>query len=411
MGRICWNVVSVVFLLVTLTCTEEQPYSTEDSVGKIVGLIKPTGIIAQISLMQGKILKTTQSDSTGYFRIDSVTAGVYNLEIAAEGFGRHIVNEVIVYSQRTSAISDVYLKPFPDQILALNPANGTRAYPVNAPIKIEFNIPMMHSSVENSFSLDPQVEGYFIWEDSAEKSKVTFYPDDQFATNTTYLMSLTTGAETIYGDTLSFQLSASFETEGIKITTTIPDDQATFISPQTGIYVYFNSIIERHTFEENFSIIPTIDGVFKWYDSKRVSFQPYIPLASNTTFVVSVGGNVQDIFGTQLIDDETFSFHTESLAILTSYPANGATFMSRSTPISISFNTHVNQESVQNSFRLSPEVESWNFQWYDLSRFQYSGTTKLAANTLYTVTIDTTCTDAWGNMLPKNFKLIFTTGN
>lgn len=411
MGRICRSVFLAAFLLVTLTCTEEQPYSTQDSIGKIVGLVKPTGIIATVSLMQGKILKSTQSDSTGYFKIDSVSAGVYNLEITAEGFGRHLVNEIIVYSLRTTTIRDVYLKPFPDQVAALNPANGTISYSVTGSIKIEFNIPMMHSSVENNFSLYPEVDGYFIWEDNAEKSKVTFYPNDQYATNTIYSLILTTSAKTVYGDTLSFPLSASFETEGIKITTTTPENGATFISPQAGIYVYFNSKIERSTFENNFSMTPTVDGVFKWYDSKRVNFQPYAPLASNTFYKATVGENVQDIFGSLLPEDFTFSFQTEFLAVSTNYPAHGATYVSRSTPISIAFNTWVDQESVQNAFHLSPTVEGWNFQWTDLSRFQYSGTTKLAANTTYSVIIDTTCADAAGNTLPKEFTFQFTTGN
>ncbi len=411
MGRICRIVCSIAILLATLTCTEEQPYSTQDSLGKIVGIVKPTGIITQVSLIQGKTLKTTPSDSTGYFKIDSVDAGIYNLEFEADGFGRHMVNEVIVYARRTTTIPDVFLKPFPDQVAALNPADGTTAYPVNSPIQIEFSVPMMHSSVENNFRTEPPVAGYFTWHDNAERSLVKFYPIDQYATNTTYLITLSTRAKTVYADTLSFSLSASFDTEGLKIISTDPRDQESFILPHAGIYIQFNSKIERHNAEPNFSIDPEIDVAFKWFDSKRIILEPYLPLASNTIFAVTIDENIQDVFGSQLASDYAFSFVTEPLTISNNYPTHGATFISRSTPISITFNTLVDQESVESAFQLSPAVEGWNFQWYDLSRFQYSGTTKLMENTSYTVTIDTTCTDAWGNNLPRTFNFTFTTGN
>jgi len=406
-----WNYCLVIVLLVTLTCTEEQPYSIEESYGKITGLIKPSGIIAQVNLLQGKLILTTQTDSTGYFILNNVAVGVYNLEVSAAGFGRQIINEIIVYSHRTTAIQDVYLKPFPEQVAGLNPADGTTSHPVSYPISIEFTTSMMHATVEANFILIPEVSGYFRWEDSAEMSKVYFYPDEQFATNTTYEITLTTGATTAYGDTLSFELSASFKTEGIVITNTNPTNQATFISPETYIYIFFNSDMDRATFDENFSIVPAVDGVIHWHSLKQVSYRPYIPLASNTLYAVRIDGMTQDIFGSQLKQVETFAFRTEPLTISTNYPENGATYVNRSASISISFNTFVNQEKTERAFRLTPAVEGGNFQWYDLSRFQYMGTAKMAALTTYTVTIDTTCIDAWGNALDKNFILTFTTGN
>ncbi|MFZ5515844.1 MAG: Ig-like domain-containing protein [Candidatus Zhuqueibacterota bacterium] len=411
MRRNCWHFSLAMLLLFTLTCTEEQPYSIEESFGKIAGLIKPSGIIAQVNLLQGKLIQTTQTDSSGYFILTNVAVGVYNLEFSAEGFGRQFINEISVYSQRTTAIKDVYLKPFPEQVAGLNPADGTTSHPVSYPISIEFNTPMMHSSVEANFILDPEVSGYFRWEDSAEKSKVYFYPDEQFATNTTYQITLTTDANTIYGDTLSFELSASFKSEGIKITNTSPTDQATFISPATYVYIFFNSNMDRATFDENFSIVPAVDGVLHWHNLKQVSFYPYIPLASNTLYAVRIDGKANDVFGSQLTEVKTFAFRTEPLTVSTNYPENGATYVNRSASISISFNTFVNQEKTERAFRLTPAVEGGNFQWYDLSRFQYTGTAKMAALTTYTVTIDTTCTDAWGNSLDKNFSLTFTTGN
>jgi hypothetical protein len=70
----------------------------------------------------------------------------------------------------------------------------------------------------------------------------------------------------------------------------------------------------------------------------------------------------------------------------------------------------MNQTKAENSFSISPAMASWNFQWSDLTRFQYGGTTKLQAHTLYTVKIDSTCADYWNNEMPENFIFSFTTG-
>lgn len=402
----------VIFLIVLIIgCTEEQPYIPEDRPGKIVGLIKPEGIIVQIDLFQGMFIRTTFTDSSGYFELDSVAAGTYNLEFSSNKYGRQILNDVIVYPGQITTIPNVYLKPFPEQISTITPVNGVQDFSLTDPIQIEFNVLMDHRSVENSFFLIPDVNGRFAWEIISGNSKLSFYPDDQYISNLSYIIMLTTDAKTSYGDSLSFDFVSYFKTEGVKVTTTIPENQASYISPQSNIYVYFNSRMDRQSVEQNFFITPTIMGNFKWLDSRRVCFQPGTYLASNTQYTVTVNADARDIYNTYLPDDKIFTFETEPLRITSCYPANGASSISRSSPIIITFNTFVNQETAQNAFSLIPAVEGWNFQWSDLTRFQYSGSTKLQSNTFYTVTIDTTCSDAWGNLLPSNFSFIFKTGN
>jgi len=401
----------ILLICLTICCTEEQPYSPQDKPGKIVGLVKPKGTIVQIDLYQGIIIQTAFTDSSGYFELDSVTAGTYNLEFSSKNYGRHVLNEVIVYPGQVTTIPDIHLKPYPEQISTITPANGVQNFPLTAPIQIQFSTLMNYQSVENSFFLVPEVNGRFVWEIISGNSKLSFYPVDQYISNLSYVIILTTDAKTIYGDSLSIDLVSNFKTEGVKITTTIPENEATFISPQSAIYVYFNSKMDRQSVEQNFSISPIKMGNFRWFDSRRFSFQPGAYFASNTEYTITIGAEARDIYNNFLTGNKTFSFETEPLRITYSYPANGATSISRSNPISITFNTFVNQETAQNAFSLIPPVEGWNFQWSDLTRFQYVGSAKLLSNTFYIVTIDTTCSDAWGNLLPTNYSFTFKTGN
>ncbi len=409
-ARIWMLFFSLLFLFVA-GCTEEQPYAPQDQFGKIVGLIKPENIVARIDLYQGILIQTTFSDSTGYFKMERIAAGIYNLEFSADHYGRQVLSAVTVNSGQVTTIPDIQLQSYPEQISSFIPVNGEQAFPLTAPIQIQFSSLMDHNSVEHSFSLNPAVNGRFAWEIVAGQSKLSFYPDDQYHSNYAYEMKITTDAKTSYGDSLSFYFESYFKTEGVEVTSTIPETGATFVSPQTGLYINFNSRMDRQSVEQSFTITPPKMGDFKWFDSRRICFQPGSYLASKTAYIITISSIAKDIYNNLLEQETTVNFETEPLKITASYPANGATSVSRSGPITITFNTFVNQERAQQAFFLSPAIEGWNFQWSDLTRFQYTGATKLLANTFYSVKIDTTCSDAWGNLLPSNYSFIFKTGD
>lgn len=401
----------ILLLFLLTSCTGEQAYSPQDRPGKIAGLVKPEGIEVQVELFQGTLLQTTAPDSSGYFVLDSVFAGIYNLEFSASNYGRQILNEVTVNPGQVTTIRDIHLKPYPEQITSFIPVSGEQDFALTAPIQVQFSTLMDHNSVENSFSLAPAVSGRFAWEIISGNSKLSFYPDDQYISNCYYVINLTTDTKTSNGKPLSFKFESYFKTEGVKIVSTIPENDASFIAPQTWIYVYFNSRMDHQSVEQSFSITPVKMGNFKWFDSRRVSFQPGSYLASNTSYIITISSDAKDIYGNLLEQEKVFTFETEPLRITSNFPTNGATAVSRSTPITITFNTNVNQDLAERAFLLSPAISGWNFQWSDFTRFQYTGSTKLQANTFYTVTIDTTCSDAWGNLLPLDYSFIFKTGD
>lgn len=400
-----------VICLILIGCTQEQPYSPDIRPGKIVGFVKPANVTSQVALIQGNDTKTTITDSVGYFEFNSVAAGIYTIKISARNFGNQTMNNLVVYPGQTTAVPEIFLKPYPEQLDSTFPVDGAENFPLTDPIQVNFSALMDHKSVEQNFYLFPTENGLFQWETSSGRSKLSFYPNDQYISNFNYLLVITTDARTIYGDSLSYDFQMIFKTEGLKITSTVPENEATFISPQSYIYINFNSKMDRDAAETNFIITPVKLGNFKWFDSKRLCFQPGSYLASNTVYTVSMLDGTRDIYNSYLQSDVIFIFQTEPLLINSNYPAHGASNVSRSSPIIISFNTLVQQESAQNAFSVVPAIDGWNFQWSDLTRFQVSGTSRLLENTYYTVTIDTTCLDAWGNKLPKNFNFIFRTGN
>jgi hypothetical protein len=136
-----------------------------------------------------------------------------------------------------TTIPDITLKPYPEQISSFIPVPGEQDFPLTAPIQVQFSALMDHNSVENNFSIAPAVKGRFAWELVAGNSKLSFYPDDQYISNYYYVINLATGAKTNNGKPISFKFESYFKTEGVKIVSTIPENDASILIPEWVIKV------------------------------------------------------------------------------------------------------------------------------------------------------------------------------
>ncbi len=408
-----FSIFSLIIIAILLACTDDQPLAPESIKGKIVGIVKPFGIKPQVNLLQGTLVKSTVADSlNGYYSLTNISPGVYNLEFTAPNYGRQLLSTIIVYEGKTTATPDVTLKPLPEQIVSIFPADRTQDFSVNGTIAIEFSEIMNHSSVQSNLSISPAINGKYEWEILPSGSVLRITPEIEFQSNTSYQITLNHLAETSSGDTLAFDVVSHFRTEGFKLASSAPQDLSTFISPQTEIFMTFNTMVDRQSLEDNFAIDPLTLGNFRWYDAWRVAFQPGYYLQSNTEYKIYNLNYVSDIYGTYLSGKVEFSFRTEPLRVTSYFPLNGATQVSRTTSITITFNTAVDQTATENAFSIVPKPSGWAIKWNDVTQLVYQGSTPLQANTLYAVTIqDTVCTDQWQNPLPADFKILFKTGN
>ena len=402
---------SVIFaLFMTMNCTENQPLTvTEKKQGAIVGIIKPLGVVAQVKVKQGFVIDSTYSDTTnGFFKIDSLQVGFYTLDVEAVGYGKYVENKIQVVSNGITSVGEIQLKPIPEQILSIFPPNGSVNYKLTDSCGFKFTTLMDHNSVENNFTITPEIEGYFHWIENEDNSTVYFNPNTQYMPYTTYIFSLNTKAKTIYGDTLSFGISSSFITEPVKVEFYTPDDGATFVIPSVSIYIRFNTAMNRASVESSFDISPSVIGNFFWHNNESFNFIPNVLLATNTQFITTISTNARDINGTGIGEPFSLSFTTEPLKITYTNPSNGATFINTNTTIGLNFNTNMDQTATENAFSIEPSVNG-NFVWIDLTKFTYYPEINLTPDIWYTVMIDTSCKDSYGKKLPANYSFSFKT--
>lgn len=399
----------LVVTTIVMNCTEEQPIVVTDDDASLVGVVKPTGVVAFIRLFQGIVVDSTYSDSTtGFFEIKKLNPGYYSLEVTADGYGKF--REDRVHISGSTALGDIYLRQIPEQIEAIIPYQDSRNISLTAPCGFVFSSYMDHNSVENAFEITPYVNGDFSWRETAEKTTIYFYPDPRYKAYTTYTFSLSTAARTVYGDTLEFGFSSNFVTEAVQVKTTNPEDGASYVSTNASVYIQFNTAMNRSSVENSFEISQDSQGRFVWHNNEAFSFIPYTFLATNTQYMITISTNAKDFYGTSINDPFLLDFTVEPLNVTTTYPLSGATNVPRSTNIQIVFNTNVDQVSVEKAFTLSPPVTG-SFNWIDRTRFTFLADSQLQASTIYTVMVDTNAKDDYGKKLPQNYNFSFTTAD
>jgi hypothetical protein len=394
--------------LIFLTgCTIQDPISIKFQKGNITGRVLPSGIQASVSATQGiKIVATTPTDSAGYFYLANLSHGVYTLIFEAQNYGSHFENGVIVYEGGTTAIQDIVLKHFPEQISGSEPRNNQQEYALDAPITLHFNQPMNQAAVETAFSISPMLTGSFYW--NFNSTLLTFQPEPQFMAAQNYQLILSTTAKTLEGVALAFPFNLTFNTTSVKVIQTSPLNGTVGVATSLNIWFNFNSAIDKIQLPHAFSIKPPISGEFKWNDSNSFLFVPGTLLEPETDYQIILDSLLADVYGKKTGEPFIFYFSTEPTRVVYNTPQNGASAVSRSTQLLISFNAEMNQTTVQSAFQMTPTV-SGQFRWDSNSSFRFVPNTPLLPTTQYNVQIGTGAKTAAAHTLAETFEFIFTT--
>ncbi len=100
----------------------------------------------------------------------------------------------------------------PPEVSFSTPANGESNYPPALSIVINFSEGMDRFSTENAFSITPELEGYFEWQDW--DSIMKFFPDDYLEEDHGYSISIDTTAQDKAGNLMLNKYEMSFSTAG-----------------------------------------------------------------------------------------------------------------------------------------------------------------------------------------------------
>ncbi|MGA2612537.1 MAG: MG2 domain-containing protein [Spirochaetia bacterium] len=135
-----------------------------------------------------------------------------------------------------------------------------------------------------------------------------------------------------------------------------------------GVWVLFNKpvvaltkLAKPVTASSVLSMYPRVDGIFRWYGSRLLAFEPKGQLAPATEYKVSVSKSLKSLEGEPITGDTEFTFRTEPLGIVNLSPQGDDVIPESSKEIVITFNFPVDLPTIVPSIRLEADGTAVRF--------------------------------------------------
>lgn len=422
----------------------------------MIGKVLPANSNAMVYVSQVALIDSQKIDpADGSFTFRDLRSGNYDVTIRSANYRTFKRTNMQLNGGNIVYLGEITLSTVPDEIDSHYPADKDEiVYDWRygrITVSVLFNQPMDRASVEKAFSTTPASEGIFTWgyyttapygglynAPSALNDKsgfdlgatittfskvrsmtYTFSQKDSYV-DSTYTVTIGTGAKDSSGKALRFPLNYRFKT--VQSYTTLNGIQTTpvhgdiNVSPLTysGISMRFPRRMNKPTTEAAVSIVPKMNAVFLWGDENYLSLYTGGPLLSDTLITVTVDSTATDKDGVKLGHRFTFSFRTAPVELTYSYPNNGEVYVAVNRTVTMNFNTYVDLNSVKNGFTITPAAAG-TFSYYNNGSYDspsqviFTPTSAMQVNTKYTVTLSTAVKDIYGIPMRTPFSFSFIT--
>ncbi len=275
--------------IITLTFDEPMNKTSAENAFLIIPFVNGT-----FSWMENKLIFTPISN------LEYITTYYVNVEIEAKDG----VGNALGFPYQFSFTTKLDIKP--PEIIGYSPEGDEMDLDVT--ITITFSEPMQQGSVEDTFSITPDVQGEFQWEDNT----LIFTPSN-LKNGTTYVITIGTGAMDLAGNNLKMQYRFTFTTRRDPYPPFVIDAGPTGedVPVDTVITVAFNEGMDISSIYSAFRISPYVPGNFSW-EGNTLVFTPNGNLAENTRYTITIRKSIKDESGNSLAEDYSWEFETEA---------------------------------------------------------------------------------------------------
>ncbi|MFH1429525.1 MAG: Ig-like domain-containing protein, partial [Candidatus Margulisiibacteriota bacterium] len=350
-------------------------------------------------------------DGVSVATVNSTAEGSFGMRVSGTADGWYIGGTGVTYTQDVSDLKYISLFVKNDTEWASNMGIGLKetdgdewAYAADVTWSdwIEINIPISAFTYNGG-------SGDGVFDLSAESDSIK-----QFTLN---LNATTVNHEIIsYSvDKVRFMQSSSLIESAPQIIARSPSGNSYNAPLITSIKAVFSEAMNKASVESAFSIIPTKSGVLNW-SGNTVVFSPSSSLNRNTTYNISFSG-AKDLNGDLLAGNTGWLFNTggglddDYRPEVLSWSPTGIDIPLEPT-ILITFSDAMNKNSVENGIYLNGSLASTlgTLQWFGNS-LAIVPNAPLPPNTIYTVSVNASVTDADNDSLNEDFTYSFKTGN
>ncbi len=245
-----------------------------------------------------------------------------------------------------SGVASYPLIPAPE-VQGYSLKDTVRNISYNAPIKVVFSQPMDHSSVEQAFKIDPNIEGTFSWENNS----LLFMPKEPFKLGDSFKVSVNQSARSIFQKQLPGDYEENFvivAAPQVTLFSPAPDSEDVPVDAKLTVHfdrpmIPLTSLDQANEKAININVDPPIQGKAKWLGTSSMSFIPD-KLAYATHYTVTIPAGTLSDEGGSTDKDFVYSFDTLKPAFETSVPADLDPFNGPKTTIELTFNQIMNLE-------------------------------------------------------------------
>ena len=314
----------------------------------------------------------------------------------------------------------------PPTVLSTSPANGATHVPVDGPIQVTFSEEMDRATLTAATLWVQTGSRRIAGAIRSDGKTATFIPSPPLASNTTYVVTVTTGAKSLSGRVIQENFSWEFTTVALpdrqppSVSKTLPLNGAVNVATNTALIATFSEEIDPATVTAGTVLLQreghAVSGTVR-PNGKTVVFTPSTGLSADTPYTATITTGVKDPAGNALAAGYSWSFRTGGAAdtappvVLATQPADHATQVAVDRAIITTFNEPMDLSSLNSdSVRLSTGGR------LVAGRIAYSGTAamlipleNLQHDATYQATITTGVRDAAGNNMAAERSWTFTT--
>lgn len=321
----------------------------------------------------------------------------------------------------------------PPTVISHAPVTGATGVSASATVTVVFSEPMDPATITNSTinlkvtATGAAIPGAVVFTPATRTA--VFTPNTGMPNPVQITATVTTGAKDLAGNGLAADVAWTFTTadqSAPTVLSTTPANGET-VPPSVIFFMSFSEAMDAATINAtNITLKVTSSGaavagnVNYNTQTHNASFTPNQTLAQSVSYTLTISGAVKDVAGNQMGTPVSITVFTSDVTpptVLSTVPADGATGVSNTAPITAKFSEPMNISSVNSStFTLKTTVGGTPVAGvvsYDnpSSTAIFTPSAALSSTTSYTATITTGVKDASQNAMAANKVWTFTTAD
>lgn len=316
-------------------------------------------------------------------------------------------------------------RPFELRFRTVGPLLVSDAFPLpdstgvstKAALRIAFNRPVVpltaiqaQAAFTNPLVITPDLPGKASWTNT---SIFTFEPTSGLQPGTKYAVRVRAGLQDTTGAVLAEDYVWSFSTDMPSVSFVSPANNATLVSPHTGIRAGFNQPMQAESAQSRFSLVKdkattSTPGRFTWIANTLV-FTPTQPLELGALYHVYVDKGALAASGTASTQQATHTqFQVAGIPSVVAFtPRDGDTAADPYRGLQITFSSPISRATFAQALTITPR--STLYVWWGENDTRANVSVYLEPSTRYTVTLNTSLLGRYGGNLQQSRVVRFTT--